>query len=71
MNNKFKPFYVFTLCFLYSISSETFHTVIKTEEAHVRGFLLACERQMHFWSSLLSLQKITSANLSDKTISVM
>ena len=41
MNNKFKPFYVFTLCFLYSISSETFQTVIKTEEAHVRRFLLA------------------------------
>ena len=40
MNNKFKPFYVFTLCFLYSISSETFHTPVKTEESHVRGFLL-------------------------------
>ena len=60
MNNKFKPFYVFTLYFLYSISSETFHTPVKTEETHVRGFLLACKQQTCFRSSLLSLQNITS-----------
>ena len=37
-----------------------------------RSFLpqLACEPQTYFRSSLLSLRKITSANMSDKTISL-
>ena len=43
---------------------------VRTSES-LLAFKQGCEQQTHFRSSLLSLRKIVSANLSGKTISVI